>query len=564
MTSPVDLHAPSAALAAFLAGGTPAEALCDGLGRWLAADAARAAPYRGWLARQRAAGRLPPALYARLAALAGDAGPDPVARGAPPRLRPGLLLAERWVIEGLLAEGGIAAVYAALDLTRPRRAEDAVVALKVVHRGGREEAAHLLEHEAGVVRRLRQRGLAGKAVTAIAGVSYHDGLPFLVMERLKGETLQARLRRLADGVQPRDPVTGGLPLAEAAAIVGRVAATLAFAHRERIVHGDVKPANVFLGRDGAVTLLDFGAARDHGEDGPLSGVTQAYASPRVLAGAAPEAADDVFALAVLACEVLAGRHPFGRRDAATAQAEGLRPPSLPGLTRRQRAVLARALALGDDARRPDAAALAQAFARRRPGRAAAAALLAAGLLGLAAWGWTGWAGVTPDAAAVAAWSRSLPEPLGGPLRGFLHGSLEEATAAAVEEAVGGDGGPDLARVGALAQRFADLYPQSPLPERWRRQAAERAFRQLVRDATGPAADAVAVGHALERLDGFVGGGADSAQRLANAVALELGAGTDPDRKARLRAVAAELFPDDPRFSLPPVQEPAQPPRPGAP
>jgi tRNA A-37 threonylcarbamoyl transferase component Bud32 len=138
-----------------------------------------------------------------------------------------------------------------------------------------------------------------------------DGLPYLLMELLDGENLGARLRRV-----------GRMALDEALAILDITCAALGAAHRRGIIHGHLKPQNIFLARepDGreVTKLLDFGVARLRGESGggtPGGGAQPGapiYRSPEQCrgAGAAVDARADVYALGTILYEMLCGRPPF--------------------------------------------------------------------------------------------------------------------------------------------------------------------------------------------------------------------------------------------------------------
>ncbi len=116
--------------------------------------------------------------------------------------------------------------------------------------------------------------------------------PYIVMERLHGETLRARLDR------------GPLPPTEASRIISEVARGVAHAHSSGVVHRDLKPANVFLRRDGGVKVLDFGLAGIRGGDATIAGGTPDYMAPEQEAGGPGDARGDVYSLGVMLDEML--------------------------------------------------------------------------------------------------------------------------------------------------------------------------------------------------------------------------------------------------------------------
>lgn len=233
---------------------------------------------------------------------------------------PGSVLRDRYVLEALLGSGGTSVIFRALDLRR-----DASGA------GGQAVAVKLLRPErrsdARAVARLQREFRQTLAAAHPNVLRFHDldcdrGSWFIVMELLSGETLAARLRRAAPG---------GLPAGDARVIAAAVAEALVHAHARQVVHGDVKPANVFMTDEGAVRVLDFGVAPEPGDlPGPVAG-TRAYASPDVLGGRQPEAGDDVFSLACVACELFSGAHPYGRRGADAAIRANVTPERPPGV-----------------------------------------------------------------------------------------------------------------------------------------------------------------------------------------------------------------------------------------
>jgi eukaryotic-like serine/threonine-protein kinase len=146
----------------------------------------------------------------------------------------------------------------------------------------------------------------------IFDVGEWDDRPFIVMEHLGGGSLEERLRR--DGAQPPGRVVAWLDQA---------AAALDAAHRHGIVHRDVKPANLLLNDRGEVSVADFGIASAAGMDSmTLTGTvlgTAGYLSPEQAQGERAGPSSDIYALAVVAYELLSGERPF-ERDSPTAEA----------------------------------------------------------------------------------------------------------------------------------------------------------------------------------------------------------------------------------------------------
>jgi serine/threonine-protein kinase len=157
--------------------------------------------------------------------------------------RIGSLLKGKWRLEALLGVGGMAAVYAATHRNRNR------AAVKVLHPD--------LAAEPAIRARFHHEGYAANAVGHPSVVRVldddetDDGLVFLVMELLEGETYDRIAQRCG----------GKLPTPEVLALGLAVIDVLEVAHHKRILHRDLKPENIFLTRDGAIKVLDFGLAR---------------------------------------------------------------------------------------------------------------------------------------------------------------------------------------------------------------------------------------------------------------------------------------------------------------
>jgi tetratricopeptide (TPR) repeat protein len=241
----------------------------------------------------------------------------------PPRRRarpePGDVLCGRYVIEKQVAHYGAGHVYCAVD--RYREAAGAAnprVALKFPRRsiGDDGETSSLLRQEFVRLSQLRH-----PHIVDVYDIARDGELEFIVMEWLSGETLADLLARIP---------TRRIALERAAEIVRGTALALAHAHDLGVVHGDVKPSNIFLAGGRTVKLLDFGSSGGSpGGEAERHWATRAYASPEVLEGRPPQPHDDVFALGVTAYYLFSGERPFGELDALAARERRLTPPPLP-------------------------------------------------------------------------------------------------------------------------------------------------------------------------------------------------------------------------------------------
>jgi eukaryotic-like serine/threonine-protein kinase len=143
-------------------------------------------------------------------------------------------------------------------------------------------------------------------VVRVYGAGEQQRIPFLVMERVAGGSLRARLRQ------------GSLGHEQAVELVAQAATGLGAAHAKGIAHGDVKPDNLLLDDEGRVKVVDFGLARF--TDRPLEERghavygTPAYMAPELARGQACDARSDVYALGVLLYECLVDRWPFNAAD----------------------------------------------------------------------------------------------------------------------------------------------------------------------------------------------------------------------------------------------------------
>jgi tRNA A-37 threonylcarbamoyl transferase component Bud32 len=262
------------------------------------------------------------------------------------------VLSDRYEVRSTLGRGGMAQVYRATDRVLGR-----TVAVKVLSRRFSEDRRFVARF-----RREAQAsaGLNHPHVVSVFDTGSHDGVHYIVMEYVEGETLGAILAR-----------AGPLPLDRAARIAADVAEALESAHRQGLVHRDVKPGNVMIDRQGRVKVVDFGIARAAADDtltqtGTVLG-TASYLSPEQARGDRVDARSDVYSLGCVLYEMVTGRTPFAA-DTSVAMAfrhvnEEPRPPSelRPEVPARLDAVVMRALEKEPDRRFRSAAEMREAL-----------------------------------------------------------------------------------------------------------------------------------------------------------------------------------------------------------
>jgi serine/threonine-protein kinase len=207
----------------------------------------------------------------------------------------GIVLDDRYRVDTMIATGGMSAVYRGLDLRLDRP-----VALKIMDSryAGDHQFLTRFQREARAVARLKDPGLVAVYDQGIDGQH-----PFLVMELIEGGTLRELLRE-----------RGPMPPHAVAAVLGPVLGGLAVAHRAGLVHRDIKPENVLISDEGEVKIADFGLVRAVAEAKITSTSvilgTAAYLSPEQVATGDAGPRSDVYAVGILAYELLTGATPF--------------------------------------------------------------------------------------------------------------------------------------------------------------------------------------------------------------------------------------------------------------
>ncbi|MEM1413586.1 MAG: WD40 repeat domain-containing serine/threonine-protein kinase [Myxococcota bacterium] len=217
-------------------------------------------------------------------------------------MRQGARILDRYVLEGRLGQGGMGEVWAARDSRGERPVALKLLSLETPEARARfaAEAAHSM-------------ALRSPRTVRVLDHGSHDGRPVIVMERVEGRSLGPLLRD-----------DGPLPWWRAAQVAAQVLEALVEAHEHplRIVHRDIKPDNVMLGPDDAVTVLDFGIARAlEGERSTLTRTGHIVGSPVAMApeqwerrAVTPQT--DLYALGCTVHEMLSGSPPFHAPDLA--------------------------------------------------------------------------------------------------------------------------------------------------------------------------------------------------------------------------------------------------------
>lgn len=230
------------------------------------------------------------------------------------KLANGTILGHRYQIICLLGQGGMGAVYKAKDLELNR-----VVALKVI----RPELAD----DSEIIQRFKQELILAREVThrnviRIYDLHEADGLKFITMEFVEGKDLRTILRERAR-----------LPVSEAVEIIQQVCVALDAAHREGVIHRDLKPQNVMCDKSNRVLVMDFGLARTvSGEGMTQTGAlvgTLEYMSPEQAEGKPLDQRSDLFTVGLILYELLTGKSPYQAESAVASLLKRTRESAVP-------------------------------------------------------------------------------------------------------------------------------------------------------------------------------------------------------------------------------------------
>lgn len=260
------------------------------------------------------------------------------------KLKVGDVLKDRFLLEKKLGEGGMGAVFLAVDQRRVEaQHNNPYVAVKLIHGSLAADSSAFvaLQRETD-----KSQTLAHPNIITVYDFDRDGGIYFMTMEALHGDVLSSKLVATLDRSQ-------------AIEYISDLAEGVAYAHHRNIVHSDLKPSNIFLTVDGKLKILDFGIARaikdtDGGttvdSSGEVVGLTPSYASCEMFEEKDPHPSDDVYAIGLLAYLLLTGEHPFARQKAIDAREKKLKPQKIKGLKTYQWAAIEKALAFNRDDR----------------------------------------------------------------------------------------------------------------------------------------------------------------------------------------------------------------------
>ncbi len=250
----------------------------------------------------------------------GPVVPWPAHAGAGSRLAPGVCLQNRFRLRTIIGEGAMGVVWLADDLQL-----DGEVALKMVHESLARDPEHIarLKAEAN-----KNHELTHEHIVRVRDFQ-HDpdrGLAFFTMNHVRGSTLKELVEQ-----HPK-----GLPLDRVTPWARQLAEALDFARTKKVMHRDVKPANVMIDERDRALLMDFGVARivledrTHLTSNEIAG-TPAYMSPQHISGT-DSYSNDVYSLAATLYEALSGRRPF-EGVGLRSRIENETPAAIPGVPR---------------------------------------------------------------------------------------------------------------------------------------------------------------------------------------------------------------------------------------
>ena len=249
--------------------------------------------------------------------LAGPGAPIPTQTIQAPakELVSGSVVAGRYQVIEELGRGGMGRVYRVLD---KKLGEEVALKLIKPEIASDEETILRFHNELRTA-----RNVGHPNVTRMYDLGEDEGIHYITMEYVRGEDLKSFIRR-----------SGRLTVDKAVTIAGQVSEGLAEAHRQGVVHRDLKPQNIMIDRDGNARIMDFGIARSVKPEGITGGGvmigTPEYMSPEQVDGKAVDSRSDLYSLGIILYEMLTGRVPFaGDSVLGVAMKQKSEPPPDP-------------------------------------------------------------------------------------------------------------------------------------------------------------------------------------------------------------------------------------------
>jgi serine/threonine protein kinase len=222
----------------------------------------------------------------------------------------------KYLVIDRLGEGGMATVYKAVPEATLELKDTVAIKIMQTKMADDPEFRRRFQREVQVSKDLQHPN-----IVRVDDWGEQDGMLYLVLEYVPGETLERRI--------PRQ----GMSLEEALPFLEPIIEALIYAHGRGVVHRDLKPENIMVTKMGALKVMDFGLARSNDvskvtKTGSALG-TPAYMPPEQITGAAPRPASDQYAFAVMTYEILTGRRPFDDGDMMSILFKHMseRPPS---------------------------------------------------------------------------------------------------------------------------------------------------------------------------------------------------------------------------------------------
>lgn len=217
---------------------------------------------------------------------------------------------DRYLLQEKIGSGGMSEIYKAIDI----KDNNKECAIKLIS----EEFSYHPHAFSALIREAKKTmSLHHPNILHVSGYGSKERYVYLVMELLEGISLAQELKKDFES----------FPFHARLNILIQLAQGLHYAHTQGIVHADLKPENLFLTSKRKLKILDFGIARAINEDlrledkdfdiTKLKAFTLAYASPEIMAYEAPEISDDIYALGIIASELLFATHPYNNKDAIT-------------------------------------------------------------------------------------------------------------------------------------------------------------------------------------------------------------------------------------------------------